>query len=164
MPKRPISLEAREWMKKGEVTGILHPFRLRDACSARRDFRIHPVCRHGRIPQLQGITRSKLARDVCRNDAHRRAGTIFLPPQGLLAVASSAPSAYRERPFANNYTEGYGLPDSRRNDCHHLPDNADGDCRLPAKKAEQRRKGIYSMKARSERYAVHRIGEEPSYM
>ena len=44
----------------------LHPFRLRDACSARRDFRIHPVCRHGRIPQLQGIARSKLARDACR--------------------------------------------------------------------------------------------------
>ena len=41
------------------------------------------------------------------NDAHRLEGTVFLPPQGLLAVASSAPVNVSGTALYN-YTEGYG--------------------------------------------------------
>ena len=41
------------------------------------------------------------------NDAHRMEGTVFLPPQGLLAVASSAPVSVSGTALYN-YTEGYG--------------------------------------------------------
>ena len=106
----------------------LHPFRLRDACSARRNFRIHPVCRHGRIPQLQGIARSKLARDACRKRC---------PPACRNSIPAAARSVgrcvVRSRQRIGNgplqlHRRIRFLPDSRRNDCHHLPDNADGDC------------------------------------
>ena len=41
------------------------------------------------------------------NDTHRRTGTVFLPPQGLLAVASSTPVSVSGTALYN-YTEGYG--------------------------------------------------------
>lgn len=41
------------------------------------------------------------------NDAHRAEGAVFLPPQGLLAVASSAPINVSGTALYN-YTEGYG--------------------------------------------------------
>ena len=41
------------------------------------------------------------------NDAHRAEGAVFLPPQGLLAVASSAPVNVAGTALYN-YTEGYG--------------------------------------------------------
>ena len=138
----------------------LHPFRLRDACSARRDFRIHPVCRHGRIPQLQGIARSKLARDACRKR---------YPPACRNSIPAAARSVgrcvVRSRQRIGNgplqlHRRIRFLPDSRRNDCHHLPDNADGDCH-----AYRRRSGTAAKRHSQhespfpERYAVHRIGK-----
>ena len=138
----------------------LHPFRLRDACSARRDFRIHPVCRHGRIPQLQGIARSKLARDACRKRC---------PPACRNSIPAAARSVGRcvvhsRQRIGNGPLQLHRrirfLPDSRRNDCHHLPDNADGDCH-----AYRRRSGTAAERHSQhespfpERYAVHRIGK-----
>ena len=41
------------------------------------------------------------------NDAHRAEGAVFLPPQGLLAVVSSAPVNVSGTALYN-YTEGYG--------------------------------------------------------
>ena len=59
--RTPNILEAREWMKKGEVTGILYipsDFETRVA----RNLRIHPICGNRRVPQFQGIARSRLTR------------------------------------------------------------------------------------------------------
>lgn len=83
------------------------------------------------------------------NDAHRRAGTIFLPPQGLLAVASSAPVNVSGTALYN-YTEGYGS--------YLIPavmiviifqTMLMVIAMLTGEEAEQRRKGIHSMRARS---------------
>lgn len=41
------------------------------------------------------------------NDAHRAEGAVFLPPQGLVAVAASAPVQVSGTALYN-YTEGYG--------------------------------------------------------
>ena len=157
----PNILEARKWMKKRRgYRYTLHSFRLRDACSARRDFRIHPVCRHGRIPQLQGIARSKLARDACRKrypPAYRNSIPAAARSVGRCVVHS------RQR-IGNGPLQLHRrirfLPDSRRNDCHHLPDNADGDChayRRRSRTAAGRR--LQHESPFPERYAVHRIGK-----
>lgn len=83
------------------------------------------------------------------NDAHRRAGTVFLPPQGLLAVASSAPVNVSGTALYN-YTEGYGS--------YLIPavmiviifqTMLMVIAMLTGEEAEQQRKGVYSMKARS---------------
>ena len=82
------------------------------------------------------------------NDAHRRAGTVFLPPQGLLAVASSTPVSVSGTALYN-YTEGYGS--------YLIPavmiviifqTMLMVIAMLTGEEAEQRRKGIHSMRAR----------------
>ena len=83
------------------------------------------------------------------NDTHRRTGTVFLPPQGLLAVASSTPVSVSGTALYN-YTEGYGS--------YLIPavmiviifqTMLMVIAMLTGEEAEQQREGIYSMKARS---------------
>ena len=146
----PDILEAREWNEKGEVTGILYiPSDFETRVARGETFRIHPVCRHGRIPQLQGIARSKLARDACRKRC---------PPACRNSIPAAARSVGRcvvhsRQRIGNalyNYTEGYGS--------YLIPavmiviifqTMLMVIAMLTGEEAEQRRKGIHSMRARS---------------
>lgn len=157
----PDILEAREWMKKGEVTGILYipsDFETHVARGETSVFTLYAAT--DAFLNFKGLQEASSRVMLAVNDAHRCAGTVFLPPQGLLAVASSTPVNVSGTALYN-YTEGYGfLPDSRRNDCHHLPDNADGDCHA-YRRGSGTAAGRHSQHESPfpERYAVHRIGK-----
>ena len=106
----------------------LYSCRLRDACGTRRNVRIHPLRLYRRISQLQGIARSKFTRHACRKRC---------PPTCRSCLPATARVAgrciIRSRQRIGNsslqlHRRVWLLSDSCRNDCHHLPDDADGDC------------------------------------
>lgn len=146
----PNILEAREWMKKGEVTGILYipsDFETRVARGETSVFTLYAAT--DAFLNFKGLQEASSRVMLAVNDAHRRAGTIFLPPQGLLAVASSAPVNVSGTALYN-YTEGYGS--------YLIPavmiviifqTMLMVIAMLTGEEAEQRRKGVYSMKAHS---------------
>ena len=104
----PDILEAREWMKKGEVTGILYipsDFETRVARGETSVFTLYAAT--DAFLNFKGLQEASSRVMLAVNDTHRRAGTVFLPPQGLLAVASSAPVSVSGTALYN-YTEGYG--------------------------------------------------------
>lgn len=146
----PNILEAREWMKKGEVTGILYipsDFETRVARGETSVFTLYAAT--DAFLNFKGLQEASSRVMLAVNDAHRRAGTVFLPPQGLLAVASSAPVNVSGTALYN-YTEGYGS--------YLIPavmiviifqTMLMVIAMLTGEEAEQRRKGIYSTGARS---------------
>lgn len=146
----PDILEAREWMKKGEVTGILYipsDFETRVARGETSVFTLYATT--DAFLNFKGLQEASSRVMLAVNDAHRRAGTVFLPPQGLLAVASSAPVSVSGTALYN-YTEGYGF--------YLIPavmiviifqTMLMVIAMLTGEEAEQRRKGIHSMRARS---------------
>ena len=146
----PNILEAREWMKKGEVTGILYipsDFETRVARGETSVFILYAAT--DAFLNFKGLQEASSRVMLAVNDAHRRAGTVFLPPQGLLAVASSAPVNVSGTALYN-YTEGYGS--------YLIPavmiviifqTMLMVIAMLTGEEAEQRREGIHSMKARS---------------
>lgn len=146
----PNILEARKWMKKGEVTGILYipsDFETRVARGETSVFTLYAAT--DAFLNFKGLQEASSRVMLAVNDAHRRAGTIFLPPQGLLAVASSAPVNVSGTALYN-YTEGYGS--------YLIPavmiviifqTMLMVIAMLTGEEAEQRRKGIHSMRARS---------------
>lgn len=146
----PDILEAREWMKKGEVTGILYipsDFETRVARGETSVFTLYAAT--DAFLNFKGLQEASSRVMLAVNDAHRRAGTVFLPPQGLLAVASSAPVNVSGTALYN-YTEGYGS--------YLIPavmiviifqTMLMVIAMLTGEEAEQRRKGIHSMRARS---------------
>lgn len=104
----PDILEAREWMKKGEVTGILYipsDFETRVARGETSVFTLYAAT--DAFLNFKGLQEASSRVMLAVNDAHRRAGTVFLPPQGLLTVASSTPVNVSGTALYN-YTEGYG--------------------------------------------------------
>lgn len=146
----PNILEARKWMKKGEVTGILYipsDFETRVARGETSVFTLYAAT--DAFLNFKGLQEASSRVMLAVNDAHRRAGTIFLPPQGLLAVASSAPVNVSGTALYN-YTEGYGS--------YLIPavmiviifqTMLMVIAMLTGEEAEQRRKGTHSMRARS---------------
>ena len=101
-------LEAREWMKKGEVAGILYipaDFETRVARGETSVFTLYAST--DAFLNFKGLQEASSRVMLAVNDAHRPAGAVFLPPQGLLAVASSAPVSVSGTALYN-YTEGYG--------------------------------------------------------
>ena len=146
----PNILEARKWMKKGEVTGILYipsDFETRVARGETSVFTLYAAT--DAFLNFKGLQEASSRVMLAVNDAHRRAGTIFLPPQGLLAVASSAPVNVSGTALYN-YTEGYGS--------YLIPavmiviifqTMLMVIAMLTGEEAEQQREGVYSMKARS---------------
>lgn len=146
----PNILEAREWMKKGEVTGILYipsDFETRVARGETSVFTLYAAT--DAFLNFKGLQEASSRVMLAVNDTHRRAGTVFLPPQGLLAVASSAPVSVSGT-VLYNYTEGYGS--------YLIPavmiviifqTMLMVIAMLTGEEAEQRRKGIHSMRARS---------------
>ena len=106
--RTPNILEAREWMKKGEVTGILYipsDFETRVARGETSVFTLYAAT--DAFLNFKGLQEAASRVMLAVNDAHRSAGAVFLPPQGLLAVASSAPVNVSGTALYN-YTEGYG--------------------------------------------------------
>ena len=104
----PDILEAREWMKQGEVTGILYlptDFETRVARGETSVFVLYAAT--DAFLNFKGLQESSSLVMLALNDAHRMDGTVFLPPEGLLAVATSAPINVSGTALYN-YTEGYG--------------------------------------------------------
>ena len=146
----PNILEARKWMKKGEVTGILYipsDFETHVARGETSVFTLYAAT--DAFLNFKGLQEASSRVMLAVNDAHRRAGTVFLPPQGLLAVASSAPVNVSGTALYN-YTEGYGS--------YLIPavmiviifqTMLMVIAMLTGEEAEQRREGIHSMRARS---------------
>ena len=146
----PDILEARKWMKKGEVTGILYipsDFETHVARGETSVFTLYAAT--DAFLNFKGLQEASSRVMLAVNDAHRRAGTVFLPPQGLLAVASSTPVSVSGTALYN-YTEGYGS--------YLIPavmiviifqTMLMVIAMLTGEEAEQQRKGVYSMKARS---------------
>lgn len=146
----PDILEAREWMKKGEVTGILYipsDFETHVARGETSVFTLYAAT--DAFLNFKGLQEASSRVMLAVNDAHRRAGTVFLPPQGLLAVASSTPVSVSGTALYN-YTEGYGS--------YLIPavmiviifqTMLMVIAMLTGEEAEQRREGIHSMRARS---------------
>ena len=101
-------LEARKWMKQGDVAGILYlpaDFEARVARGETSVFILYAAT--DAFLNFKGLQESSTRVMLAVNDAHRLEGTVFLPPQGLLAVASSAPVNVSGTALYN-YTEGYG--------------------------------------------------------
>ena len=146
----PNILEARKWMKKGEVTGILYipsDFETHVARGETSVFTLYAAT--DAFLNFKGLQEASSRVMLAVNDAHRRAGTVFLPPQGLLAVASSTPVSVSGTALYN-YTEGYGS--------YLIPavmiviifqTMLMVIAMLTCEEAEQRREGIHSMRARS---------------
>lgn len=145
----PNILEARKWMKKGEVTGILYipsDFETHVARGETSVFTLYAAT--DAFLNFKGLQEASSRVMLAVNDAHRCAGTVFLPPQGLLAVASSTPVNVSGTALYN-YTEGYGS--------YLIPavmiviifqTMLMVIAMLTGEEAEQRRKGIHSMRAR----------------
>ncbi len=146
----PNILEARKWMKKGEVTGILYipsDFETRVARGETSVFTLYAAT--DAFLNFKGLQEASSRVMLAVNDAHRRAGTVFLPPQGLLAVALSTPVSVSGTALYN-YTEGYGS--------YLIPavmiviifqTMLMVIAMLTGEEAEQQRKGVYSTGARS---------------
>lgn len=146
----PNILEARKWMKKGEVTGILYipsDFETHVARGETSVFTLYAAT--DAFLNFKGLQEASSRVMLAVNDAHRRAGTVFLPPQGLLTVASSTPVNVSGTALYN-YTEGYGS--------YLIPavmiviifqTMLMVIAMLTGEEAEQRREGIHSMRARS---------------
>lgn len=104
----PNILEARQWMKQGDVAGILYlpaDFEARVARGETSVFVLYAAT--DAFLNFKGLQESGSRVMLAVNDAHRMEGAVFLPPQGLLAVASSAPIQVSGTALYN-YTEGYG--------------------------------------------------------
>lgn len=101
-------LEARKWMKQGAVAGILYlpaDFEARVARGETSVFILYAAT--DAFLNFKGLQESSTRVMLAVNDAHRLEGAVFLPPQGLLAVASSTPVNVSGTALYN-YTEGYG--------------------------------------------------------
>ena len=104
----PNILEARRWMEQGRVDGILYlpaDFEARVARGETSVFLLYAAT--DAFLDFKGLQESSSRVMLALNDAHRMEGIVFLPPQGLLAVASAAPIQVSGTALYN-YTEGYG--------------------------------------------------------
>lgn len=104
----PNILEARKWVKQGEVAGILYlpaDFEARVGRGETSVFVLYAAT--DAFLNFKGLQESSTRVMLAVNDAHRMEGTVFLPLQGLLAVTSSAPVNVSGTALYN-YTEGYG--------------------------------------------------------
>lgn len=104
----PDILEARRWVKQGKVAGILYlpaDFETRVARGENSVFVLYAAT--NAFLNFKGLQESASRVMLAVNDAHRAAGMVFLPPQGVVAVASSTPIQVSGTALYN-YTEGYG--------------------------------------------------------
>jgi len=104
----PNYLEAKEWLKQSKVDGILYLPADFDARVGRGEQSVFSVyAATDAFLNFKNLQEASSRVMLAVNDAHRAEGAVFLPPQGLLAVASSAPVNVAGTALYN-YTEGYG--------------------------------------------------------
>ena len=100
--------EAKEWMKRGKVQGILylpHDFEARVFRGDESIFSLYATTdAFLYFEALQGASSRVM---LAINDKYRPDEAVFLPPQGLLAVTMAKPINV-EGTALYNYTEGYG--------------------------------------------------------
>ena len=104
----PNYLEAKEWLKQSKVDGILYlpaDFDTRVGRGEQSVFSVYAAT--DAFLNFKNLQEASSRVMLAVNDAHRAEGAVFLPPQGLLAVASSAPVNVAGTALYN-YTEGYG--------------------------------------------------------
>ena len=88
----PNYLEAKEWLKQSKVDGILYLPADFDARVGRGEQSVFTVyASTDAFLNFKNLQEASSRVMLAVNDAHRTEGVVFLPPQGLLAVASSAP-------------------------------------------------------------------------
>lgn len=100
--------EAREWMKEGKVQGILyipHDFETRVFQGREAVFSLYATT--DAFLYFEALQEATSRVYLAINDAHRMDGAVFLPPQGLLAVAMAKPVNVAGTALYN-HTEGYG--------------------------------------------------------
>ncbi|MCD7943093.1 MAG: ABC transporter permease [Bacteroides intestinalis] len=104
----PNYLEAKEWLKQSKVDGILYLPADFDARVGRGEQSVFSVyAATDAFLNFKNLQEASSRVMLAVNDAHRAEGAVFLPPQGLLAVASSVPVNVSGTALYN-YTEGYG--------------------------------------------------------
>lgn len=100
--------EAKEWMKTGKVQGILylpHDFEERVFRGDEAVFSLYATT--DAFLYFEALQEASSRVMLAINDKYRPGGAVFLPPQGLLAVAMAQPVNVTGTPLYN-YTEGYG--------------------------------------------------------
>ena len=119
--------EAQEWMKQGKVQGILYlPHNFEDRVFQGEEAVFSLYATTDAFLYFEALQEASSRVMLAINDAYRPDGAVFLPPQGLIAVALAKPVNVSGTALYN-YTEGYGfLPYSGSNDGHHLPNVANG--------------------------------------
>ena len=100
--------EAKEWMKEGKVQGILylpHDFEKRVFRGDEAVFSLYATT--DAFLYFEALQEASSRVMLAINDKYRPDEAVFLPPQGLLAVAMAKPINV-EGTALYNYTEGYG--------------------------------------------------------
>lgn len=100
--------EAREWMKEGKVQGILYlpnDFENRVFRGDKTTFSLYATT--DAFLYFEALQKASANVMLAINDKYRPDGAVFLPPQGLIAVASAKPVNV-EGTALYNYTQGYG--------------------------------------------------------
>lgn len=102
-------LEAKEWMAKGKVQGILYLPSDFENRVFRGDISVFSLyATTDAFLYFEALQKASANVMLAINDKYRAAGVVFLPPQGLVAVATSQPVNVVGTALYN-YTEGYGL-------------------------------------------------------
>lgn len=100
--------EAKEWMKTGSVQGVLylpHDFEERVFRGDEAVFSLYATT--DAFLYFEALQEASSRVMLAINDKYRPEEAVFLPPQGLLAVAMAQPVNVAGTPLYN-YTEGYG--------------------------------------------------------
>ncbi|MDD3037667.1 ABC transporter permease [Bacteroides sp.] len=100
--------EAKEWMKTGKVQGIIylpHDFEDRVFRGDEAVFSLYATT--DAFLYFEALQGSSSLVMLAINDKYRPDGAVFLPPQGLLAIAMAKPVNVSGTALYN-YTEGYG--------------------------------------------------------
>lgn len=101
-------LEAKEWMKEGKVQGILYLPHDFDSRVFRGEEAIYSLyATTDAFLYFEALQKASANVMLAINDKYRPEGAVFLPPQGLVAVATSEPIDVVGTALYN-YTEGYG--------------------------------------------------------
>lgn len=101
-------LEAKEWMKEGKAQGILylpHDFENRVFRGDESVFSLYATT--DAFLYFEALQKASTNVMLAINDKYRPDGAVFLPPQGLIAVATAEPVNVVGTALYN-YTEGYG--------------------------------------------------------
>lgn len=100
--------EAQEWMKEGKVQGILYlPHNFEDRVFQGEEAVFSLYATTDAFLYYEALQEASSRVMLAINDAYRPDGTVFLPPQGLIAVAMAKPVNISGTALYN-YTEGYG--------------------------------------------------------